>query len=167
MIPLPFYFFILIELLFVTYGDIKWRKISNLWSILIIVVFIVLAIFFKDHYAFSVDSFQYPIVFIIVGFALFMLKIMGGGDSKYLATFFLLVPLKMQDDVFYNLLLATIIIGSMIFLNNLLEKREKIIESFKNGNIQGVKSCFGEKFAYAPVILITWVWTGLNIFKII
>jgi prepilin peptidase CpaA len=108
--------------------------------------------------------FQFALVFIVVGFGLYMFKIMGGGDSKFLATFFLLIPLNFQEQVFYYLLIITIIVGLIIFINNLIVSHEKIIESIKNKNIDGIKSCFGSKFAYAPVILITWIWFGWTIY---
>jgi Flp pilus assembly protein protease CpaA len=33
MIPFPVYLFILIELAFVSYGDIRTNKIPNMWSL--------------------------------------------------------------------------------------------------------------------------------------
>src|SRR5690554_2682257 len=160
MIPLPVYLFVLIELLAVSYGDIKTKKIPNFWSILNLFVFIVLLFVAPHHYSFEWQTFIFSIAFLVVGFALFLLKIMGGGDTKFLFTFFLLLPISMQEETFYYLLLSTLIIGGVFFLYNTLKNFGVIWESFRVGNIQAVKSCYGTKFSFAPVILVAWVWVG-------
>lgn len=162
MIPLPIYIFIFLELSFVTYYDIKYKKISNLWSLLNIALAITLFVLFPNFYKFGWSTFQFSMVFLVVGFFLFLLKIMGGGDSKYLASFFLIVPTASQDLVFYYLLISTIIVGLIFFVRNLIEQRKNITESFKKKDIEGVKSSFGSKFAYAPVIMLTWFLIGLT-----
>lgn len=88
---------------------------------------------------------------------------MGGGDSKFLTTFFLIVPLSLQDKVFYNLLLSTIGIGFFFLIQNTINNHEVLIKSIKERNVDGIKSCFGTKFAYAPVILIAWMWLGWDL----
>ncbi len=140
--------------------DIKYRKILNYWSLLNIAVAVFLFISYPESYPLTIEMFQFALVFIVVGFGLFMMKIMGGGDSKFLATFFLLIPLNLQEAVFYYLLVNTVIIGSLFFINNIIVNHEKLIESFKNRNLEGIKGCFNNKFAYAPVILLTWMWIG-------
>lgn len=162
MIPWPIYFFIFIELLFVTYVDIRYKKISNLWSIFNLVVAAILFILFPNIYIFGFETMQFSLVFLVVGFLLFVLNIMGGGDSKYLASFFLILPTGIQDITFYFLLLSTIIVGLLFFFKNVIEQRKRLINSIKNKDVDGIKSSFGTKFAYAPVILITWFLIGLN-----
>ncbi|MBT4790632.1 MAG: hypothetical protein HON90_03595 [Halobacteriovoraceae bacterium] len=164
MISLDIYLFILVELCFVAYIDIKHRKIKNIWSIVNFLVAVLLFTTRSEIYPFQLDSFLFTFACVAAGFLLFLLKIMGGGDSKYLASFFLLIPLSLQDEVFYYLLIITIIIGLFMLLKNSISNYEKIIQSFKEKDIQGVKSCFGTKFAYAPVILVTWIWIGWDIF---
>lgn len=160
MIFTPLYFFLLIELIFVSYGDLKYRKISNLWSIVNLAFSLLLFVSYPKLYPFNLSTFQYTFVFIMVGFILFQLKIMGGGDSKYLATFFLLIPYKSQDEVFSYLLISTIFIGVMFFVNNVLKNYDKIMQSIVDKNLEGVKSCFGSKFPFAPVILVSWILVG-------
>lgn len=163
MISLQLYLFILIELIFVSIGDVKNRKIPNMWVITNIVVSIFLFILFPNMYELRGETFQFPIVFIFVGFLLFQLKVMGGGDSKYLASFFLLVPYSYQDKVFSYLLLSTILIGCASFINSLFQEYPQFIKSLRDRDLQGVKKCFGTKFAFAPVILITWILTGWDL----
>jgi prepilin peptidase CpaA len=98
--------------------------------------------------------------FLLVGFLLFAFNIMGGGDSKYLSSFYLLVPVSYQDSVFLYLLYTTIIIGSSLLLFNMIKNFDRIIEMVSIGNITGVKRIFGKKFTYAPVIFVAWMWFG-------
>ena len=163
-IPAHMYVFILIEVIFVTYLDIKYKKIKNFWSLLNIILAIVLFVTLPQIYILSFVSFQYSIVFIFVGFLLYLLKIMGGGDSKFLASFFLIIPYEMQDLVFFYLLISTVIIGVLFFFRNIITKRVQLVAALKQKDLQWVKSCFGTKFAYAPVILITWIFTGIKYF---
>ena len=161
---IPIYLFLFIELIVVTIGDIKFRKIRNLWVIFNLIIAVSLFISFPSMYVLSIESFQFSIAFFVVGFLLFLLKIMGGGDSKFLASFFLLVPLKKQEMFFYYILMFTIIIGVFFLLKNIVQNWKRIISALKNSYLQEVKNCFGTKFAYAPVILLAWVYLGVDTF---
>lgn len=156
----PVYIFLFIELTLVSYLDVKYRKIKNIWSLLNVLVAIILFILYPNNYPLTIEMFQFAMVFIVVGFGLFMLKIMGGGDSKFLATFFLLIPLDFQEIVFYYLLIFTIIIGVIKFFHSIIVNYSTLLEGFQTKNITMIKSCFGSKFAYAPVIFLTWIWIG-------
>lgn len=158
------FIFILLELIAVSWLDLKYRKIKNIWSILNIALAFICFLLFSDLYILGLKSFQYTFVFFLVGFFLFKLRIMGGGDSKFLSTFFLLVPFNLQDKVFFNLLIVTIVIGLVMLIYNTVKNWTKILASIKASDVQGVKSCFGTKFPYAPVILFTWVTIGFSIY---
>lgn len=162
MIPWPIYSFIFLELLFVTIGDIKHKKIPNLWSILNIFLALILFLVFPDIYILGFETFQFSIGFILVGFLFFQLKIMGGGDSKFLASLFLIIPTAAHDQFFYFLLISTVIVGLISFARNVVEQRKKLIESFKYRSLVGIKSAFGTKFAFAIVIMITWILIGAD-----
>lgn len=163
MIPLPIYLFVLIELAFVAYGDVKTNKIPNLWAILNIIAFIALLFVAPQFYEFSLQTFAFSFAFLAVGFVLFLLKIMGGGDTKFLFSLFLLVPLNLHERVFYYLLISTVIIGGFLLIQNTLKNFKPILRAILDGNTQQVKSFYGTKFSYAPVILITWIWIGFTI----
>lgn len=158
------FIFLLIELSLVALTDIRYRKIKNSWSLLNLVMGVSSFIFIPQHYPFIFEAFQFSLVFIIVGFLLYLMKIMGGGDSKFLATFFLVIPYNLQENFFYYLLIGTIIVGLVFFLKSVIQNRVLLFRSFVVGDIQGVKNCFGTKFAYAPVILMAWVFLGLEHF---
>ncbi len=162
MIPLSVYLFLLIELMAVAYLDFLHKKISNNWPILNIVVFILLLFIWSGTYKFQLETFFFSFSFLIVGFILFSLKIMGAGDSKYLFTFYLLVPSLAHEDAFLCLLYSTVIIGSITLGVNLLKNMEAIKGSLRTGEISMIKKIFGKKFSYAPVILLSWIWFGVQ-----
>jgi len=169
MMSLPIYFFLLVQLLAVSYIDLRERKISNIWPALNIALFVLLLFLFPDQYKIisagklHIDQILYSIVFFVVGFVLFALRIMGGGDSKFLVSLFLIIPYSIQEKAFIHLLFSTMIIGSFLLLVNLSKHVDVILDVFKNGNLRRLKMIFGSKFPFAPVILISWIWLGLQI----
>ncbi|MBY0415776.1 MAG: prepilin peptidase [Bdellovibrionales bacterium] len=167
MLPIVVYIFIAIQLLCVAYIDLKTKKIANMWLLINFIFFCVLTAIFPNIYTWSLQVFVFPLAFLFVGFGLFMMNIMGGGDSKYLASLYLLVPLNFQEATFIYLLYATVLVGSTLLLFNLLKNLDIIIIHFKMRNIAGIKRIFGKKFTYAPVIFIAWMWFGWQNYKIL
>jgi len=166
-IPLVVFIFISIQLLVVAYLDFKEKKISNIWSLINITTFLALSFLFQDLYLWKVSTFLYPLAFLFVGFLLFVLNIMGGGDSKYLSTLCLIVPNFFQESFFLHLLYTTIIVGSSLLLFNIIKNLDRIIILIKIRDISGIKRIFGKKFTYAPVIFISWIWFGWQNLKYI
>ena len=158
--PIMVFIFISIQLLFVAYVDFKTSKISNLWILINIIFFCVLTIIYPTVFVWSLNALLFPVAFLIVGFALFVLNIMGGGDSKYLSSLYLLIPLKLQEIVLLYLLYTTVIVGSSLLLFNVLKNFDRIILLARSSDVKGVKKIFGKKFTYAPVIFIAWMWFG-------
>jgi prepilin peptidase CpaA len=165
MLPIVVYIFVSIQLLFVAYIDFKTQKISNMWMLINFLFFCLLSAIFPTVYIWTVQVLIFPMAFLFVGFALYMMNIMGGGDSKYLSSLYLLVPLDMQEIVFTYLLYATILVGSTLLLFNILKNLDIIIIHFKMRDIAGIKKIFGKKFTYAPVIFIAWMWFGWQNYK--
>lgn len=160
MIPQSVYLFLLIELIAVSYLDILSRKISNLWPILNITLFFIILFIIPQSYAFEFRQFFFSIVFLIVGFVLFLLKVMGPGDTKFLFSLFLIIPVSFHDSAFVCLLYSTIMVGGSLFIVNTIQNFEKLSLSFKIRDIGIIKKVYGKKFSYAPVILISWIWFG-------
>lgn len=160
ILPMMVFFFISIQLLVVAYVDFKTTKISNVWPVANIIVFFFLSFLYPHIYIWSWDVLLFPVAFMLVGFALFVMNIMGGGDSKYLSSLYLIVPLGFQDAVFLYLLYTTVIVGSTLLLFNTLKNLDQIILMLRIGDIVGIKKIFGKKFTYAPVIFIAWMWFG-------
>jgi prepilin peptidase CpaA len=156
------YLFLMIQLIFVTYGDIKFKKIPNYWSLINLITFVVLAFLFPDIYELKLQTFFYSIVFISVGYALYILKIMGGGDTKFLATSYLVIPAKFQDQTFYLLAIVTTIIGAILFIHNTYRNWKVISDAIMIKDIKTFKNIYGRKFPFAPVILCSWIIYGLQ-----
>ena len=160
MLPIMVFVFLAIQLLVVAYVDFKTRKISNMWLLINGIFFLVLTFVYPQNYAWSFNVLLFPASFLIVGFGLFALNIMGGGDSKYLSSLYLLIPLKFQEIVLLYLLYTTVIIGSSLLLFNALKNLDRIVLLVKIGDARGIRKIFGKKFTYAPVIFIAWMWFG-------
>ncbi|MBT3981305.1 MAG: hypothetical protein HOE90_08120 [Bacteriovoracaceae bacterium] len=161
----PFvYSLVFIELLLVSYGDFKWKKISNYWSLLNITLFICLLFILPATYSINLKTFIYPLGFLGVGFTLFILNIMGGGDSKFLSTFYLLIPLSIQDSATEFLLYSTASIGGMLMIKNFIKNHKSILLYIKLQDYKSLKNYFGSKFSFAPVILIAWVIVGWSMY---
>jgi len=163
VIPIAVYWFLVVELAAVSWGDIRTQKIPNFWSILNLACFVLFLVLWPQQYPLEWGTFLYSAVFLGVGFVLFLLRIMGGGDSKFLFSFFLLIPVMLQPRALILLLLSTILIGGFLLLTNFIRNHEKIVAYVKSGYIQGIKECFGTKFSFAPVILLAWIWLGWEI----
>jgi prepilin peptidase CpaA len=155
------------QLLVVAYTDLKTKKISNVWFFINFLFFCVLSFIFPRIYLWQLNTFIFPVVFLLAGFILFWMNIMGGGDSKYLSSFYLLIPSAFQDTVFLYLLWTTIIVGSSLLLFNALQNFDRLLFLFRIQDLNGIKKIFGTKFTYAPVIFISWMWFGWMNFAII
>ena len=162
MIPLSVYLFLLIELVAVSYVDVISKKIANVWSILNLTFFIIFLFLMPEIYQLRLATFFYSLSFIFVGFILYLLKIMGPGDSKFLFSFYLLVPVNIHEKVFLCLIYSTIVIGSFFFSRSIVRNLDKMKQALILKNVTLLRKAFGKKFAYAPVILVSWIWFGIQ-----
>ena len=165
MIPLTVYIFLLIELIAVAYVDILHRKISNYWIIVNILTFITLLVISPQAYQLSISTFFYSFVFLIMGFILFLLNVMGGGDSKFLFSLYLLIPVSLQESAFLNLIYSTLFIGGILFLTTIAMNWKQIIFATKYKDMGTLKIVIGRKFAFSPVILVAWIVFGWENYK--
>jgi prepilin peptidase CpaA len=154
------YIFIFVELLAVAYFDLKQKKIYNVWAIINLLAFGLTLYSYPHFYFFKMETFIFSLVFLGVGIVLYALKIMGPGDTKFLFSFFLLIPITMQDDFFFCLAFVTIVVGLSMLMTNLIENRSKLFHFFKTGDFFPLKQTFGKKFPFAPLIFISWMWFG-------
>lgn len=164
MIEVLIYTFLCVQIFIVALYDIKYKKISNQWSILNISLFVAFLFLFPESYQLSMDTVFYSLTFLALGFVCYMLRLLGGGDSKYLFSLFLLTPYVWQDRLFYFLLISTMVIGGFSLLTSFVQNFEKIMVYAKSGYAKGIGECLGNKFPYAPVILMAWLWLGFHVF---
>ena len=160
------FFFILLELSVVSYADLMYKKIKNIWSVLNILIYAVFIFLIPGAYFFSFGHLFYPIVFLFVGFFLFAIKIMGGGDAKFLATLFLLIPTYFHDKFLLLLLYSTVFVGVTMFIYNCYSNWSTIKLAWGHRDIKLIKGVFGTRFTYAPVILLGWIWLGWEFLQI-
>lgn len=66
-----------VVLFFVCYTDVRWRKITNCTSLLILILSLFLAFF-----RFGSISLTLPLILFFVGFLFSMMGVMGAGDVK-------------------------------------------------------------------------------------
>ncbi len=161
--PIAVYLFLVVQLFFVASNDIAHKKISNFWPLINIGFYIISVFLFPNQYTFSFATFVFPIAFFVVGVFLFSLKIMGAGDSKYLLSFYLLIPVSFHESAFIFLAYSTVVVGLSLLLTNIMKRFDIIKLAIRTRNIRLIKTIFGQRFSYAPVILVSWLWFGWTI----
>lgn len=157
------YLVLLAELIIVSFIDIRTKKISNLWSLAHLVVFIGITIYSGELPAAS--HFIFPVGMFVMGFVLFVFHIMGAGDSKYLATLFLLIPTPSHMLFMEKLLLVTIFVGSILLLMKFVKSAAKIRAYLRTFYLKGLQTEIHSRFSYAPVILVAWILFGTSLWQ--
>lgn len=159
--------FILIglELMLVAWWDVKHKKISNYWVLTNILLAIFLHMMFSDMYPLTWEFFIFPVSWILIGFVLFLAKIMGAGDSKFLASLFLLIPHELHMVMFEKLLLTTIIVGLITLTFKVIKDFQKLKAYTLNTYWKGIIISIRSRFSYAPVIVLAWLLLGVDLWK--
>lgn len=165
--PLTLFIFLSIELLIISYIDLKQRKISNYWSILNLVAFIICLFVYPDSYDLSLNTLFYPFAWLFVGFFLFALKVMGGGDSKFLFSFFLMIPEAYHDPFLMKLIYSTVVVGLFLLSFNTIRKFDILSVAIMTKDVSQFKKIYGTKFSFAPVIALSWMIFGWEIRSIL
>ncbi len=153
---------ITIELLIVAVVDLQKKKISNLWPIFNFTLAICLMIGAPELYPLDYSLLIFPLGFIVVGFILFLMDVMGAGDSKFLASLFLIIPLDHQFLYFEKLVTVTLVVGSLMFIRTIVKNQMKIRAYFHNHHWKGFVELFRSRFSYAPVMFIAWLLLGAS-----
>ena len=157
------YFLIFIELFAVSWIDLKLKKISNLWFFFNLALSIGLHFLHPEPYVWAGATLMFPLGFIVGGFVLFNLGIMGAGDSKFLASLFLLVPLEHHALLFEKLIYTTVFVGC-IMLTVKIARDFKIIKAYAlSAYWNGIKASIKSNFSFAPVVFIAWILLGVEI----
>lgn len=156
---------VLAELLIVGWIDYKTQKISNKWIFVNLATAVVLYIVARDLYPLSWEILIFPVGFIVIGFLLFLLNVMGAGDSKFLASLFLLIPLEYQLLFFEKLVVSTIITGSILLTFKVISERERLKAYLLSRYWPGIRDTIKSRFSYAPVVTVAWILLGFNLWK--
>ena len=155
---------VLLELLVVTWYDLKNRKISNLWPLVNILFFVLCLWVAPEIYPLNWGIFRLPLLFFVGGYGLYLLGIMGAGDVKYLTSYFLLIPPVFHGTAFLCLVYATMSVGFVLFLLRGAKNFDKMILFSLLREGEWLKGIWGKKVAYSPIILVSYVWLGIRIF---
>lgn len=159
------FFLILLELIYVGWSDIKNKKISNYWIFVNVGLSLVFYSFLPDPYLLSWGILLFPACFIVMGFLLFLLKIMGAGDSKFLASLFLVIPTEFHILFFEKLIQATLFTGLILLTVKIFNQRNMIKAYLINRHWSGMRDLMKSNFSYAPVVVISWLLVGFDIWK--
>ncbi len=154
---------ILAELLAVTVIDLRVERISNFWALANVLGAGLLYLLLPESYVWSFRVLNFPICFLVLGFLLFLAKIMGAGDSKFLSSLFLLLPLGFHVPFFEALLLSTLVIGAVLFALKVLRNFSAARAHVLTGNWGGFRQTIASRFSYGPVILVAWVLLGIKL----
>lgn len=154
---------ILIELMFVAWIDYKTEKISNKWIAVNAVASVILHLTVRTLYPWSWEVLLFPIGFVVVGFLLYLLNIMGAGDSKFLASLFLIVPLEFHLLFFSKIVISTIVVGAVLLMIRFIKHGPQLKAYFVSQYWEGIKITLKSRFSYAPVIFLAWIILGMNI----
>lgn len=160
---LALYSVLLVELIVVSIIDIRTKKISNLWSLFHIVLFIGLQLYAGELP--ELAHFIFPAGMIAVGFILFLFHIMGAGDSKYLASIFLLTPTPLHMPYMEKLLTVTIFVGTILLTMKFVKSAAKIKAYLMTFYFKALKAEINSRFSYAPVILVSWILFGMALWQ--
>lgn len=153
----------LVQLLIVSWIDFKTKKISNLWPLLNIGLSVVFHFTMTNLYPLTWELALFPLGLVLIGFFLFLFQIMGAGDSKYLASLFLITPVEYHLSLFSKLVLATILVGSILLVFHLFKHGRKIKAYLIGQYWEGLKETIKSRFSYAPVILLAWLLLGFEL----
>jgi prepilin peptidase CpaA len=160
----PYLFSLLfLELIVVSTIDVRTKKISNLWSVFHVVLFIGLSVWSQEMP--SVQHFYFPVGIFVVGFILYLFHIMGAGDSKFLATLFLLVPTPLHMLFMEKLLTVTIFVGTILLIMKFVKSAAKIKAYLMTFYFKALKAEIHSRFSYAPVILVAWALFGITLWQ--
>lgn len=153
---------VLLQLAVVSWIDVKTKKISNLWFPLNLVLSIGLHFLFPEAYPWVWATLLFPIGWIILGFILFIFGVMGAGDSKYLASLFLIIPVEQQVVMIEKIVISTVVVGATMLSLKILKDFKKNRAYALSSYWLGLRDSIRSHFSYAPVILLGWILVGLE-----
>jgi prepilin peptidase CpaA len=154
---------VLIQLTIVAWIDLKRKTISNRWHFLNLVMAMGLYAWNVDPFLFKWQVLLLPLGYVLFGFLMFLVGIMGAGDSKYLASLNLIIPLEFHLPFFESLLTCTIFLGTGIFLFRVFRDRQRLYAYVWARHWQGIKEAIKSEFSYAPVFFLAWMLLGAKI----
>ncbi len=156
---------IFLELLVVGWIDFKTKKISNKWSFVNLLLGAIFHSSFRSLYPLTWEIFIFPLGFIVIGFLLYLIGVMGAGDSKYLASLFLIIPLEYHLLFFRKLVICTILTGGILLVIRVFKERRQLKEFLYTKYWSGITATVRSRFSYAPVVTLAWLLVGFDVWR--
>lgn len=107
----------MLQLLFICYGDIRHRVISNKWVMTVAINTLMLSFII-----YTTISLAIPLLALVIGYIIFYFKLIGGGDVKLITV--LLLTLNVEQSL--NFILYTAIMGGIVMIIGMLINRADI-----------------------------------------
>ena len=159
------YGLILIQLLVVSWIDIKSKKISNLWLLINLLLAVACYLLIPEIYPWQWAALLFPLGWLVGGFILFTIGIMGAGDSKYISSLFLLTPVEYQSQLMEKIIYTTIVVGLVVLTFKLIKDFQRIKAYAFSTYWKGLMESIRSRFSYAPVVLLAWILLGVEFWK--
>lgn len=109
--------FLVLQLLSICYSDIRHRVIGNKWIITVAINTLALSLI-----TYATASIVIPLLALLIGYIIFHLKLIGGGDVKLITV--LLIALNTEQSI--NFILYTAIMGGVVMIVGMLISRADI-----------------------------------------
>jgi prepilin peptidase CpaA len=153
---------ILLQLVIVSWRDIRDGKIRNYWALVNLVLGVIFYVAFSDLYDLGWQVLIAPVLTLVGGFVLFNLNIMGAGDSKYLASLFLVLPVDTHLEFFQRLVVFTLAVGALLLGKKLVSEFRELRGHLMTLHWGGLVAAIRSRFSYAPVMLLAWIALGFS-----
>jgi prepilin peptidase CpaA len=144
--------------------DLRTRRISNYWNLMNLLALGAFSTLWGEFYSWDWRLLLLPLGFVVVGFLLFLAGIMGAGDSKFLATFSLALPLSLHADFLEALITVTVLVGALLLTLRLVTQFGQVKAYLIGLHWQGLRELFRTQNSFAPVILLGWLLLGYRYF---
>ena len=156
---LSVYWVFLLELVFVAALDIRTRKIPNE---IVAINFLLIFFTWEQSQVEHIGEFLLmPLITLMLGFGLFLLRLVGAGDCKLVVS--ILVNLSYLDQrAFLEQLAKVTILFSIVYLMiKSWNRRSELLRLFGSRQyVTALKQVRGDT-AFAPVVLLAWIKYGL------
>jgi prepilin peptidase CpaA len=153
---------ILLQLIVVSWLDLKHGKIRNYWLLLNLILVPVFYLLMPQLYNLNWSALIFPGLMLMAGFLLYTLNIMGAGDSKYLAALFLLIPVELHWAFMEKLIVSTLAVALLLLSFKLFSRFSEIKAYLVSHHWEGIVRIVRSRFSFAPVILLAWIIFGIE-----
>ncbi|MGV6800360.1 MAG: A24 family peptidase [bacterium] len=146
-------------------NDLKSFKIPNWISVVLIAAFPLAALYFQYPPMLVLQCIGLGVAMLVLGFALFVLNVFGGGDAKLLAA----TAPWIGPSVFIVFLYKVVLMGGLFALILLLFRKTPALPVYAHSNVIMNLHQSGQQIPYGVAIAAGGLWAlpGTHIFTLI